>query len=331
MEHRQLGTSDLQLPVVTYGAWVIGGLFWGGSEDRDAVEAIRASIDHGVDAIDTAPIYGCGHSERLVGEAIQGRRDKVKILTKCGIRWDAPEGEFHFKLPAPGGGEVTAHRILTAPWIMRECEESLQRLGTDHVDLYQVHAPSSVAPAEESMGALVKLKEQGKIRAIGVSNYSSAQMAEALRYAPVVSNQIKYSLLDRDIEADQVPFCRKHDIGVIVYSPMAMGLLTGKVTMDRTFPETDLRSRRPWYQPQNRRRVLEALDKIRPIAEKHGATLGQIAVAWTFHQPGITTALVGARTAAQAAENAGAARVRLSTEELGAIRSTFEALGTPLP
>lgn len=330
MQHRKLGNSQVELPVVTFGAWAIGGLFWGGSDDEDAIRAIQAALDNGVDAIDTAPIYGCGHSEEIVGRAICGRRDQVRILTKCGIRWDTTDGDFHFIIPAPGGGQVTAYRTLKRASILSECDESLRRLGVETIDLYQIHAPASNASAEETMGAMLDLKRQGKIREIGVSNYSTAQLEEACRFAPVVSNQIKYNLLERDIESDPLPFCRKNNIGVICFSPMALGLLTGKVTMDRQFPASDIRSRRKWYQPRNRRRVLEALERVGPIADKHSATVGQLAVAWVIAQPGITTALVGARNAAQMVENAAASRIQLTAQEQEAIRVTFEQLGQPL-
>jgi len=329
MEHRKLGTSDLELPVITFGAWGIGGLFWGGSDDDEGIRAIQAAIDHGVDAIDTAPIYGCGHSESLVGKAIQGRRDRVRILTKCGLRWDSTEGEFYFTIKAPNGRDVCVYKNTRAASIRHECEQSLVRLGVETIDLYQVHWPSASAPAGETMDALTRLQKEGKIRYIGVCNYDAAQLAEALRFGPVASDQIKYNLLERDIESDPLPFCRRENLGVICYSPMALGLLTGKVTMDRTFPETDIRSRMPWYQPANRRRVLDALEKIRPIADAHGATLAQVAVAWVLARQGVTTALVGARNARQAVENAAAARVTLSEQELAAIGQTFEAVGKP--
>jgi aryl-alcohol dehydrogenase-like predicted oxidoreductase len=330
MQYRNLGTSDLELPVVTFGAWAIGGLFWGGSDDEAAVTAIRTAIDHGMHAIDTAPMYGCGHSERIVARAVGDRRDRVRLLTKCGLRWDSTEGEFFFKIDSPEGEMITCHKNLKADSIFHECEQSLRRLETDVIDLYQVHWPSASAPAEETMGALVKLREQGKIREIGVSNYSARQMAEASSFAPIVSNQVKYNLLERDIESDALPYCREQGLSVICYSPMAMGLLTGKVTMDRTFPETDVRGGQPWYQPKNRRRVLDALEKIRPIADAHTATLAQLATAWVIAQEGVTTALVGARTPEQAAENAAAADLKLSSDELSTIRDTFEALRKPL-
>jgi len=330
MQHRKLETSDLELPVVTFGAWAIGGLFWGGTDDAEAIKAIQASIDHGVDAIDTAPIYGCGHSETIVGQAIRGRRDKVKLLTKCGLRWDDTTGEYYFKIAAPSGAEVVCYKNVRADSIAHECEQSLRRLRTEAIDLYQIHWPSASASAEETMGALLTLKAQGKIREIGVCNYTGSQIAEAFGCAPVVSDQVKYNLLERDIEKDALPHCRRNGIGVIAYSPMALGLLSGKVTMDRPFPATDIRTNHPWYQPANRKRVLECLEKVRPVADAHGLSLAQLAVAWVIAQPGVTTALVGARNATQAAENAAAADCTLKPDELALIRSTFEALGGPV-
>jgi aryl-alcohol dehydrogenase-like predicted oxidoreductase len=329
MEHRRLGTSDLELPVVTFGAWAIGGLFWGGTDDAEAIEAIQAAIDCGVDAIDTAPMYGCGHSETVVGRAIRGRRDRVKILTKLGLRWDSTEGEYHFTIASPAGGQVVCYKNVTARSIVHECEQSLQRLGIEAIDLYQVHWSSASAPAAETMGALNKLREQGKVRHIGVCNYNGEPLAAARMFAAVVSNQIRYNLLQREIEVDPLPYCRQNHVGVICYSPMAMGLLTGKVTMDRKFSATDVRDKHAWYQHPNRRRVLAALELVRPMAEAHDATLGQLAVAWVLAQTGVATALVGARTAGQVRENAGAAAVRLTAHELQTLRLTFEQLGEP--
>ncbi len=325
MEQRQLGTSDLKLPAVTYGAWAIGGLFWGGSDDSDAIRAIHACFDLGIDAIDTAPAYGCGHSERLTGRAVAGRRSKVKILTKCGLRWDDTSGEFFFTLEdTPGGKPVTMYKNLRAGSIMLECEQSLKNLNTDFIDLYQVHWPSTTAAAEETIGALTRLKEQGKIRQFGVCNYDKNQMASALEQGAMVSNQVRYHLLDRKIETEVLPFCRDKKLGVVVYSPMARGLLSGKVALERKFPASDSRAREPLFSETSRRRVLEALESIRPIAKAHGATFAQLAVAWVLAQPGITTALVGARTAQQVTENAGAARVNLSPTDLVNIQQALD-------
>jgi len=327
VEHRKLGKSEIELPVVTFGAWAIGGLFWGGNDDATAVTAIHAALDQGMDAIDTAPIYGCGHSENLVGKALIGKREKVLLLTKCGLRWDDTSGEFFLQLTeTPDGRPVTVYKNVTAASIVWECEQSLRRLQTDRIDLYQMHWPSSSAPADETMEALERLKKQGKIREFGVSNYSASQMGEALMHGRIVSNQVKYSLLERGIEQETLPFCRQRNLGVICFSPMALGLLTGKVGMDRAFPPSDIRSSHKLYTPEIRARVLQALESLRPMAEAHQATLGHLAVAWVLAQPGVTTALVGARTPQQVEENAAAARLKLSPDEVSLIGKAFEGI-----
>ena len=300
------------------------GLFWGGFDDSDAIEAIHACLGNGIDAIDTAPIYGTGHSERLIGRALAGRRSRMLILTKCGLRWDDTFGEFFMKLEiTPDGQPVTVHRNVRASSIIHECEQSLRRLATDVIDLYQVHWPSSSAGAEETMGALIRLKEQGKIRFFGVSNYDTGQMRAALEFGSIASNQVRYNLLDRRVEQEIMPFCLKNHLGLICYSPMALGLLSGKVSLEREFPPSDLRSTHPQYSKANRLRVLEFLGVLRPIADQHGASLAQAAVAWVIHQAGVTTALVGARNRAQVEENAAAANVKFSEAEIAKISEIF--------
>jgi methylglyoxal reductase len=326
VEHRQLGNTDLNLPVVTFGAWAIGGLFWGGSDDSEAIEAIHACLDNGIDAIDTAPIYGTGHSERLIGRGLAGRRSRMLILTKCGLRWDDTYGEFFMKLEAtPDGRPVTVYKNVRASSIIYECEQSLRRLATDVIDLYQVHWPSSSAGAEETIGALIRLKEQGKIRYFGVSNYDAGQMCAAMEFGSIASNQVRYNLLDRRIEQEIMPFCLKNHLGLICYSPMALGLLSGKVSPERAFPPSDLRSTHPQYSKANRLKVLEFLEALRPIADQHGASLAQTAVAWVIYQRGVTTALVGTRNRAQVKENAAAASVRFSEAEVAKIGDIFSA------
>ncbi len=330
MELRQLGKSDLKVTPVVFGAWAIGGWFWGGTDDAEAVTAIRAAVDEGINTIDTAPMYGFGHSEEIVGKALKGIRDKVIVATKCGLRWNRTDGDFHFVAQDEQNRSHQIYKVLKPDSIIEECELSLKRLNVDVIDLYQCHWPDTTTPIADTMGALMKLKEQGKIRAIGVSNFTPAMMRECLNTAPLASDQPKYSLLAREIEADVLPFCRENNIGVIVHSPLAQGLLTGKVTMDRQFAPGDLRVNTPWFQPQNRQRVLDALGRIRPIADAHRATLGQVAINWVINTPGVTSAIVGARNAAQVRENVHAAEFRLSEEEQSFIRSTFESLGKPV-
>jgi len=326
MEYRKLGRSNVEVSVVTLGAWAVGGWMWGGTDDEAAIAGIQKAVDLGMTSIDTAPVYGFGHSEQIVGRAVKGRRDDVQLLTKFGVRWDTEKGTHPVQSALPDGTPVTIRRYAGRESVIEECERSLKRLGTDHIDLYQHHWPDPDTPIEETMEALDRLLKQGKIRAAGVSNYSPEQMAEAQWVVPLASSQPPYSMIRRDIEDDVLPYCREHGIAVLVYSPLQGGILTGKVTIDREFPETDLRHNSPYYTKGNRRRVLDFLEKMRPIAEAHEATLAQTVINWTIHQPGITAALVGVRNPAQAEENAAAAAFRLTEEETGHINDLLKGL-----
>jgi aryl-alcohol dehydrogenase-like predicted oxidoreductase len=326
MRYTSLGTTDLALPAVSFGAWAIGGWFWGGTDDALAIEAIHAGIDAGITCIDTAPTYGMGHSETVVGKAIQGKRDQVILATKCGMRWDRAEGQRMIDTEMNDGTPCTIYRNGRPDSIEEECENSLRRLGTDVIDLYQVHWPDSTWPLDDTMATLLKLKEAGKIRAIGVSNFDTEMIALCQTQGTVDSIQPRYNALQRDPEEALLPYCVAHHIGVLAYSPIAQGLLTGKVGMERRFPEGDIRNKNPLFQPENRRAVLAMLERVQPVAEKHGVTLGQLFTAWVTHQPGVTTALVGARNAAQAQENAVAGTVTLDEADLRAIRREVEGL-----
>jgi len=330
VQYRRLGTSELEVPAVVFGAWAVGGWYWGPQDDEESIRTLHAAIDAGITCIDTAPMYGMGHSEEVVGRAIRGRRDEVLVATKCGLRWDTPnEGVEYFTCEMPDGSKHPVRRNLHKRAVLEEVELNLKRLGVDCIDLYQCHWPDKSAPIAETMEAMLTLREQGRIRAIGVSNFTPEGLAECLECAPLASNQPPYSLLRRDIEADVLPFCRERGIGVIVYSPLQQGLLTGKMTPDRELAEGDYRKRQKWFTPGNRQRILDALEQIRPIAEAHDATFGQIAIAWTLAQPGVTAAIVGARTPEQARENARAGDIQLSPGELEHIRSVCEELGGP--
>ena len=312
MQTRPLGPSGIEASVIGLGTWAIGGWMWGGTEEEASVRAIRASIDGGITLIDTAPVYGFGLSERIVGKAIEGRRDEVVLATKCGLRWDLQQGEHLF---TDGDGNQI-YKYLHPDSIRYEVEQSLKRLGVETIDLYQTHWQDGTTPIEETMECLLRLKEEGKIRAIGVSNATVQQMQRYRSVGPLDTDQEKFSMLDRGLEAEQLPYCREQGIAVLAYSPMAMGLLTGKVGPDREFPEDDVRSRQPRFKTENRARVLRMLDELKPIAEAHGVNLAQLAVAWAYHQPGLTHALVGARSEQQAAENVRAGKVELGEQEL---------------
>jgi aryl-alcohol dehydrogenase-like predicted oxidoreductase len=324
MEYRQLGGSDLKVSAIVLGAWAIGGFMWGGTDDEEAVKAIHRAIDSGVTTIDTAPIYGMGHSEEIVGRAIKGRRERLQILTKFGMAWEGDLGRRHFETLDVNGKRVSIGRNGGRARVIAECENSLRRLGVDHIDLYQQHWPDPGTPVEETFGAVSKLLEQGKIRAAGVSNFSIEQLEAAAKIVPIVSVQSPYSMVNRGLEGDLLPYCREHNVGFLAYSPLQRGLLTGKVTVDREFPETDHRHNNPYFTKENRRRVLDLLSKIEPIASEHDATLAQLVIRWTIGRPGVTAALVGARNEKQATENAAAAGIELTQEEIARIGTLLE-------
>ena len=319
MERRALGASGIQASAVAFGAWAIGGWRWGGSDERTSIDALRAGLDAGIDFIDTAPAYGFGRGEEIVGKAIAGRRDRVVLATKCGLVWDEPKGVFFFASDDKGrkdDGPRRIHKYLGAERIRKDLEASLKRLGTDHVDLLLTHWQDPTTPIEETAACFESLKKAGKIRAWGACNATPADLE---RYGAVDADQERYSMLDRKLEGTNLPWCRAKGAAVLAYSPLEHGLLTGKVSAGRTFNEGDLRLGHPNFTPENLARVGAMLDRFRPVAERHRATLSQVVIAWTIAQPGVTHALVGARTPEQARENARAGEIRLAPEDLAAI------------
>jgi methylglyoxal reductase len=293
---------------------------WGGTDVQKSVRSIHASLDAGVNFIDTAPAYGLGLSERIVGEAIRGRRDKVILATKCGLTWHTAKGTFFVD---QNGTRI--HRYLGADSIRYEVEHSLRRLETDYIDLYQTHWQDSTTPIEETMGALLELKRQGKIRAIGVSNCTVGQVRQYRAVGPVDAAQEQYSMLHRDLEREYLPYCAQNHMAMLAYSPLANGLLTGKIDPERVFPEDDLRRHNPMFSRESRVRVREMLDQMQPVARKYSFSDGQLAIAWTLAQPGITHALVGARDENQAAENAWAGSVLLTAADVERVNELAQA------
>jgi len=326
MEKRALGKSALPVSPIAFGAWAIGGWMWGGADKKDAIRAIHACLDLGVTSLDTAPIYGFGRSEELVGEAIKGKRDSYEILTKCGMRWEGTKGEYFFTTNDNSGVQREIYTYSGRESIISECEDSLRRLGTDYIDLYQVHWPDGTTPIEEAMEAFRILLEQGKIRAAGVSNYSVEHMEKASTVVDLSSNQVPYSMVRRDIEQDVLPWCMDNNCGILAYSPLQRGLLTGKITPDYPFAPGDNRPETPHFKINNLIKTNKFLDKIKPLAEEKGATLSQLVIAWTLYQPGITVALVGARNEEQVMQNAGALDVQLSVDELDKIGRELDKL-----
>lgn len=327
MQYRKLGDTDLELPVITFGAWAAGGWMWGGADDQEAIKAMLAAYDEGVSAIDTAPIYGQGHSEVLVGKALKElNRDKVQILTKFGMRWDDKKGDFGFKSVDNFGKDIDIYKYAAKESIIKECEDSLKRLGTDYIDLYQIHWPDVTTPIQETMEAVEELIKAGKVRYAGVCNYDVAQMTEAEKYIKLASNQIPYSMVKRDIEQEIVPYCLAHDKGILAYSPLERGLLTGKMKPGHVFNQGDHRAGIYFFKDENLVKVDAFLNKIKPLADERNMLVSQIVLRWTLEQPGITIALVGARNAKQAIENAKAARVQLSKEEIKFISTELDKL-----
>jgi aryl-alcohol dehydrogenase-like predicted oxidoreductase len=327
MEYRQLGESDVSVSAITFGAWAAGGWMWGGTERKGAIEAIRASYDLGVTSIDTAPVYGQGTSEEIVGEAIKGiPRDKVQILTKYGMRWDLTKGDFGFKSQDNDGNPIDVYKYSGKESIIKECEDSLKRLGTDYIDLYQMHWPDVTTPIEESMEAVLRLIEQGKVRQAGVSNYNVEQMKRAETVLKLASNQVPFSMINRGIEEELLPYCVENKKAILAYSPMERGLLTGKIKPGHQFAPGDHRAGYRFFKEDNIRKTDDLLQKIKPLSDSKNASLNQLVIRWTIERPGITVALVGARNAEQAVQNAKAIDVQLSANEIEFINQQLEEL-----
>ena len=307
MQTRQLGNSDLQITPVGFGAWAIGGgdwsFAWGPQDDTESVAAIHEALDLGVNWIDTAPVYGLGHSEEVVGKALAGRASRPLIFTKCGRVWDETRA---------------IGKRLKAESIRAECEASLRRLGVDTIDLYQIHWPEPDEDVEEGWTELARLQQEGKVRWIGVSNFSVPQMKRAAAIAPITSLQPPYSMLRREVEAEILPYAREHGIGLIAYSPMASGLLTGTLTKERreALPEDDWRKHKnPLFQDPAFDHGVAVAEVLREVGAGHGATPAAVAIAWVLANPAVTAAIVGARKPGQYADIAVAAGLRLTTDD----------------
>lgn len=327
MKYVTLPGSDLTLSEICFGGWAAGGWMWGGTQQDTAVNAMIAAFNEGVTTIDTAPAYGQGLSEELTGAAIkQIGRQKVQLLTKFGLKWGDTTGQFYFNSTDNRGQSLDIYKYAGKQSILAECEASLRRLGTDYIDLYQIHWADPTTPIDESMEAVQQLIKAGKVRYAGVCNYSSAQLAEAEKTLPIISDQVPYSMVRRDIEKDLIPYVMKHQKSILAYSPLERGLLTGKIKPGHVFSAGDHRANVYFFNEENLRRVQLFLSAIQPLAEAKNATLGQLVIRWTLSQPGITVALVGARDTHQAIENAHATDLNLSREEIGQINMHLQNL-----
>jgi aryl-alcohol dehydrogenase-like predicted oxidoreductase len=327
MEYRRLGNTELQLSTITYGAFAIGGNMWGGNEKKDSIASVHASLDNGVTTIDTAPFYGFGLSEEMIGEALKGKdRSKVQLLTKFGLVWDGSnngKGEYFFDAQE-NGRNIPVFKYGAKINIVKELEESLRRLKTDYVDLLQLHWPDSTTRIDETMDALNKLIQQGKVKAAGVSNYNLQQLQEAEKTISLVSNQVSYSMLNRTIEKDVVPYAVEENIGIIAYSPMERGLLTGKYFKDSKLKNDDHRN--GYFEQFKLDKIADFLAKITPIAESKNASLAQLVLRWTTLQKGITVVLAGARNAEQAIDNAQSINIDITPEEMAFINKELSLI-----
>ena len=319
MIYKKLGNSDVEVTPISFGAWAIGGWMWGGADRKKAIRAIEASIDMGITSIDTAPVYGFGLSEEIVGEVISRKRDRVQIMTKFGLRWDTSLGEFYFPTFNNEGNPIKIHKYASKDSVILECEQSLKRLRTDYIDLYQIHWPVPTSPIEETMDAVDTLINQGKIRAAGVSNYSTDEMEEARKVIPLASNQVPYSMVKRKIEDDVAPYCIENNVSILAYSPLQRGILSGKFKSDHEFGEGDTRPATPYYKKKNIEKINSFLDELRPLAETKNASLAQLVIRWTIQRPGVTSVLAGIRDKEQLIENAGSLSFSLSDEEMESI------------
>lgn len=316
MQTRQLGNSDLHITPLGIGAWAMGGpgwaFSWGAQDDNDSIAAIHAGLDRGINWIDTAAVYGLGHSEEVVGRALKGRSKRPYVFSKCERRW---------------GDDRVIFKSLKRESILKECDDSLRRLGVDVIDLYQIHWPEPDEDVEEGWAACLELQKAGKVRWIGVCNFNAAQMKRAGAIAPLTSLQPPYNIISPEIEESILPHCGANNIGVIVYSPMKSGLLSGAMTAERVakMPEDDFRRRTPHYQEPLLTRNLKLAALLKDIADRRGRTTGEVAIAWTLRRPEVTGAIVGLRSPAQVDGVIGAADFRLSAAEIEEIASFMRA------
>nr|WP_199002065.1 aldo/keto reductase [Flavobacterium sp. ASV13] len=327
MEYRKLGNSELELSTITYGAFAIGGNMWGGNEKKDSIDSIHASIDHGVTTIDTAPFYGFGLSEEMIGEALKSQdRSKVQLLTKFALVWDGSnngKGDFFFDAD-DNGKKIPVYKYSSKESVIKEVEESLKRLQTDYIDLLQIHWPDTTTPISETMQAVETLLQQGKIRAFGVSNYSIPQIQEAQKTVQIASNQVAFSMLNRKIETDLIPFTVSENIGIIAYSPMERGLLTGKYFTDSKLKENDHRN--GYFGQFDLQKVKTLVEELSSLAHSKHISISQLVLRWTTLQKGIAIVLAGARNAEQAISNAKTMDFDLSVSELDFINQAISKL-----
>ncbi len=303
MEKVRFGKTDLEVSVVVLGTWVTGGWAWGGSDERESIAAIHRALELGINFIDTAPVYGFGKSEQIVGKALKewGNHDDVVVATKCCLEWNEKEN---------------IQRNASPERIVYEVDQSLNRLGVDRIDLYQIHWPDPKVPFEKSIETMLKLRDQGKIRAIGLSNFSREQIEQCMGAGPIHSLQPPYNMFERSAEKELLPFCSENGIATLVYGGLCRGLLSGKFTGDEKFPRGDLRRGDPKFKPDRFKQYVKAVERFRKLAAKYGKTPAQFALRWALQQPGVTTVIAGARIARQVEDNVGVSGWKIEQADL---------------
>jgi aryl-alcohol dehydrogenase-like predicted oxidoreductase len=318
MDKVQFGQTDLEVSVLVLGTWVTGGWAWGGADENESLKAVLRALELGINFIDSAPVYGFGRSESIVGQALKewGQRERVVIATKCGLEWDEREN---------------IRRNASPERIRQEVDQSLKRLGVDYIDLYQIHWPDGNTLLEKSMETMSRIQDMGKVRYIGVSNFNPEQIMACQSVGPVSSLQPPYNLFEREIEKKVLPFCQDNGIATMAYGGLCRGLLTGKFTGNEQFPRGDLRRADPKFKPDRFKQYVKAVDKLKKVAGKYHKSVAQFALRWALQQPGITTVLAGARTAAQVEENVGVAGWQILTEDLEGVENILSThIKTPI-
>ncbi len=312
MDRIRFGETGPSVSVLVLGTWVTGGWAWGGAEEEDSLKAIRRALELGINIIDTAPVYGFGLSEEIVGKALKdwGRRPEIAVATKCGLEWDDQHRYIR--------------RNSRPERVRREIDDSLRRLGVDCVDLYQIHWPDLKTPFADTMGTLRELQREGKIRYIGVSNFSREQIEECRKHGPVHSLQPPYNLFERGAEAELLPYCKENGVATLVYGGLCRGILTGKFSGNEKFPPGDLRRGDPKFKPDRFRQYTRAVDALKKIASRYGKTPAQFALRWALQQPGVTTVIAGARTQQQMEENAGVSGWEISASDMDEVEAIIK-------
>jgi aryl-alcohol dehydrogenase-like predicted oxidoreductase len=334
MNFRKLGLSGIEASVIGFGAWAIGGWMWGGTEEQSAISAIHTALDNGVNLIDTAPMYGYGRSEEIISKAIKGRRNKIVLATKCGLVWDKtdwPEGkgELHFysdkdTIVKENQNTFRVYKYLQPESIRNEVEQSLKRLNTDYIDLLQTHWQESTTPLDDTIDELIRLKKEGKIRAIGCSNVNLKQLNTYIKSGQLDVDQERFSLIDKNIIQDGLmDACENAKVSIFAYSPLSNGLLTGKLTIQRIFGKGDLRNSNPRFSEENVHKINEKLELLKPIAQSYNLTIVQLIIAWTAAKYQKMHVLCGMRNPKQAAENAQAGNITLENNDIKIIEETF--------